>query len=209
MVEMDAAGRWVRSVGEALGEGGLVVLPTDTVYGLAAALSNPEGPERIFEAKRRPTGVALAVLVSGIAQAEGIASGFDGPLGVLAERFWPGALTLVLPRRPGQAAALGGDGATIGLRCPADAALRSLCDQIGPVVATSANLHGRPPCSSASEAAEAFGEAVALVVDGGVRPGPSSTVVAWREGKLALLREGPLSSATLLAAIHDDPGRLV
>lgn len=203
LIAMDEEGTWVQEAVRVLGNGGLVALPTDTVYGVAAALSNPTGPAQIFEAKRRPGQTALAVLVSDTGQAALLAEGLDGPLGVLARRFWPGPLTIVFSRRVGLGVSLGGDESTVGLRCPAQDALRQLCDEVGPLITTSANIHGHPPAHSAAEAIQSLDGYVSLVIDGGIRDGAPSTVVTWSGHSLAVLREGPLNPKLLHDAIHE------
>jgi tRNA threonylcarbamoyl adenosine modification protein (Sua5/YciO/YrdC/YwlC family) len=105
-------------------------------------------------------------------------------------RFWPGALTLVLPRHPGVVADLGHDEATIGLRCPDHALARELCRIVGPLATTSANLHGERTATTAQEVEDLFGAAVPVVLDGGTCEGAPSTVVDCTGAEPKLLREG-------------------
>ena len=174
----------------ALRAGQLVGLPTDTVYGLAADAFRTGAADRLFTAKRRPRDVDLPVLVSGVEQARELATGIPAIADRLMERFWPGALTLVLPRSPDVQADLGDDEATIGLRCPDHDVLRDLCRRVGPLATTSANLHGQPTATTAAEVERLFGAAVPVVLDGGTCAGAPSTVVACTGEQPKLLREG-------------------
>ncbi len=191
----------------ALRSGGIVAIPTDTVYGLAALPGIPEATAAIFEAKGRPADLELPVLVSGIEQAESIA--VLETLGrALAMSFWPGGLTIVCPRRSGAGLHLGGDESSVGIRCPADRFAASLVALAGPLATTSANPHGMPPLCSAGEIAaavrsgELWGVPVVLV-DGGERRGRPSTVVDVRGGVLRCLREGSVA----LEPVMDVAGR--
>jgi L-threonylcarbamoyladenylate synthase len=116
----------------------------------------------------------------------------------LAARFWPGPLTLVLPRRPEAAGlALGGEADTVGVRCPDDGFVRALARRVGPVATTSANRHGQPTPATAEEAAAALTGEVAVVVDGGPRDGVPSTVVDCTGSELRVLRRGAIDEAAL------------
>lgn len=175
----------------ALRRGEVVAVPTDTVYGVAVAVSVPGATARLFAVKARPTDVALPVLVADLAQARALAAEPFPPLAErLAARFWPGGLTLVVPRRPGLGLDLGGDDATIGLRQPDHPVPLGLCREVGPLATTSANLHGRPTPSTAAEVAAELGPAVAVVVDGGRCEGAPSTVVDASGPEARVLRRG-------------------
>jgi len=185
----------------ALRAGGVVAIPTDTVYGLAVDPSRPGATDRLFELKRRPADFELPVLVATRSQAASLvdASRWGSAAEKLATAFWPGALTLVVARQPGLGWALGGDGVTIGLRCPAHPGVRSLCEAVGPIATTSANLHGRPPCADAASVRRTFGARVALVVDGGICGGSSSTVVDVTGAEPRCLRTGAVAWDDVLA----------
>ena len=139
-----------------------MVIPTDTVYGIAADPFVPGATARLFEAKRRPRDVQVPVLVADISQALELAEDADERAVVLMERFWPGGLTLVLRRRPGLAADLGDDLRTVGIRCPDHPVPRELCADVGPLATTSANLHGDPTPPTAAEVATLFEAAVSV-----------------------------------------------
>ncbi|HUY21963.1 MAG TPA: L-threonylcarbamoyladenylate synthase [Acidimicrobiales bacterium] len=186
----------------ALQAGAVVAIPTDTVYGLAVDPSCPGSTETLFAVKGRPAGLDLPVLVGSRAQADALSAGGALPptAARLAEIFWPGALTLVVPRRHGLDWALGDHADTIGLRCPDHEVARRLCTAVGPLATTSANPHGAPPYTEARAVARAFAGRVAVIVDGGRCARPPSTVVAVDAAGLRCLREGALSFADVVAA---------
>ena len=182
----------------ALQEGQIVLLPTDTVYGLAVMATNSAAVAAVFALKQRPVDTSVAVLVADIAQAASYVDlGADG--NALAERFWPGALTIVANRIDNGAVAAGTD-STLGVRCPDDDFIRSVAAAVGPLAASSANLHGQPTPELCSEVAELF-DTVQIVVDGGPRQGSASTVVSIVDGAPVLLRQGPISMANINAAL--------
>jgi L-threonylcarbamoyladenylate synthase len=171
---------------ECLSAGGLVVLPTDTVYGLAVL----GDLDQLYAAKQRPSHVPIAVLVADERQVEAFAVVDDRARRLMAEH-WPGALTLVLSRKGD--ASTGDASSTIGVRCPDDAFLRSLASRVGPISTTSANVHGQPTPELASEVLEQLGDVVDLVVDGGRRAGVASTVADLTGPELRVLRQGPVT----------------
>jgi tRNA threonylcarbamoyl adenosine modification protein (Sua5/YciO/YrdC/YwlC family) len=172
----------------ALLAGQVVALPTDTVYGVAVALEVPGATGGLFDVKRRPRDVDLPVLVADLEQAEGLGQ-MDGHALALAERFWPGALTMVLARQPGVDVDLGRRAETVGLRCPDHDIVRDLCRRVGPLATTSANLHGEPTAESAAEVVRQLGGDL-LVLDGGQCRGAPSTVIEVIAGPPRLLRQG-------------------
>jgi tRNA threonylcarbamoyl adenosine modification protein (Sua5/YciO/YrdC/YwlC family) len=175
----------------ALAAGEVVAIPTDTVYGLAVDPGMPGATDRLFALKERPEDVALPVLVANTAAAEALAE-LDAAELRLLERYWPGALTLVVRRRPAVAYELGGDASTIGLRCPAHPLALELLAVTGPLAVTSANRHSQPPCQSAGAVSTAFGGSMPIL-DGGLCDGQSSTVVAVSAGGVVCLRAGALA----------------
>jgi L-threonylcarbamoyladenylate synthase len=186
----------------ALASGQIVGVPTDTVYGLAADPFHTGAADRLFTLKRRPREVELPVLVSDEEQALSLASATPPIARRLMSRFWPGALTIILPRDPDLNADLGTDDATIGVRCPAHPVPRALCELAGPLATTSANRHGEPPLNTAAEVAATFGKAVAVVLDGGPCHGRPSTVVDCTGEEPKLLREGNISWDEVMAAAN-------
>ena len=180
----------LRNAVAVLEAGGVVALPTDTVYGLAADPAVPGATDALFALKGRPDTIELPVLVADLAQAEVFAE-MTAPARRLAEAFWPGALTLVVARRPGVDWSLGGLGHTVGVRSPAHPIPRSLCTMVGPLATTSANRHGDPPLVDASAVRRAFADVLGMVVDGGRCDGAPSTVVDVASARC--LRHGALT----------------
>lgn len=187
---------------EALAEGRPVVIPTDTVYGVAVEPTRPGATDRLFVVKERPRTAALPVLVASVHQAVELAGELPATAAALAEAFWPGGLTLVVPRRPGLDLDLGGeDDSTVGLRLPDHPVPVALARRVGALAATSANLHGQPTPEGADEVAARLGDAVELVLDGGPCAGAPSTVVACTAEGVTVLREGRVPTDEVLAAI--------
>ena len=160
----------VAAAAAVLAAGGVIALPTDTVYGLAARVDRPRALAGIFVAKGRPGDLALPVLVGRWRQVHAVAAEWPRTASMLAARFWPGPLTVVVPSRPEIGTLLGGDGTTVGIRRPAHRFVRSLCAAAGPLAVTSANRHGQPPCTSAEEVLAAFSGAVAPGAPGARAP---------------------------------------
>lgn len=187
---------------EALSGGDIVALPTDTVYGLAADPFHTGASDRLFLVKGRPRAVELPVLVADEAQALGLCTAVPPAARRLMGRFWPGPLTLVLPRRPDLAADLGEEDETIGIRCPAHPVPLAICAKMGPIATTSANRHQGPPLTTALEVAQALGPEVVLVLDGGPCRGLPSTVVDCTGEAPRLLREGRLAAVDIWGALE-------
>ena len=183
----------------ALAQGLPIGVPTDTVYGLAVDPFRPGATDRIFAAKRRPREVSLPVLVSGVDQALSIATAVPDLALALMARYWPGPLTLVLPAKPGTGVDLGDDELTVGVRCPDHLVPNALAASVGPLATTSANPHGAPPMETAEAVATCFGDAVPVILDGGICSGHPSTVVDCTGHDLKLLREGRIPWAELVA----------
>jgi L-threonylcarbamoyladenylate synthase len=178
-------------------------MPTDTVYGVGVALDAPDGLPRLFAAKDRPLDKAIVLLVADIEQAATVGV-FSPAARVLAERFWPGGLTLVLPQRPdaGLPAVLTGGAATIGVRVPDHDCPRALARELGPLPVTSANLSGQPAANDAAEVAAQLGDRIDLILDGGAtRGGTPSTVVVCSGEEARVLRVGAISAASVAAAL--------
>ena len=192
---------------ETLRAGGIVALPTDTVYGIAVALETPGGIERLFRAKDRPPDRGIMLLLDDAAQAAAI--GVMGPAAAaLAAAFWPGGLTVVVPQRPDVPlpAVLTGGAATIGLRVPDHAAPRALAAAVGPLPTTSANVSGLPEARDATEILAQLGEAVDLILDGGpAHGGLASTVVDCSGARPVILREGAIPTSRV-ARVLDTAG---
>lgn len=188
----------ITAAAEALAEGDIIGIPTDTVYGLAADPWHSGAADRLFLLKGRPRSVELPLLVASESQALELATCVPDSARRLMEAFWPGALTIVLPRRPDVEADLGDEDATIGVRCPAHPVPRALCEIAGPVATTSANRHGEAPLTSAAAVAERL-PGVALILDAGLCDGEPSTVVDSTGEIPKLLREGAISWEQIVA----------
>jgi tRNA threonylcarbamoyl adenosine modification protein (Sua5/YciO/YrdC/YwlC family) len=194
-----------------LESGGVVALPTDTVYGIGVALGTPGGVERLFEVKHRPPDKGIMLLLADASQAGTI--GEMGPAAAaLAAACWPGGLTVVIPRRPDVAlpAALTGGAPTIGLRVPDHDAPRALARGVGPLPTTSANVSGLPEARDADEIVAQLGDVIDLVIDGGAAHGGAPSTVmdctgptprALRIGAIPLERVADILDAAGVA--HD------
>ena len=263
----------LRAAAAVLRGGGVVAIPTDTVYGLAAVATKPEAVARLAAMKGRSKSQPIAVLVSDAEQAEELAGVLSAEAVSLMDAFWPGPLTIVLPAAEGTSAAgtasegtantaevlsgseMAGTAAagtaaagtaaadttaadttvadttaadmTIGIRCPDHNWVRELARQVGPIVATSANLHGEPPCATAEEVVQAFSKThetalesaiskspegsvpktkpalikPALIIDGGPSAAAASTVVDCLSPQPKILREGPITREQIDAAL--------
>lgn len=199
----DPAG--IAAAADRLRAGGLVALPTETVYGLAARADRAEAVAEIYRAKGRPDFNPLIVHVPSLAAAERLAQ-FDDRARALAAAFWPGALTLVLPLRTdaGIAPAVTAGLPTIALRCPAHPVMRSVLEVTGlPLAAPSANRSGGVSPTRADHVAASLGGAVPLVLDGGAcAAGIESTIVALRnQGRWQVLRPGPITEPRISAIL--------
>lgn len=216
----DAAG--IAAAAQALRGGGLVAVPTETVYGLAARADSAQAVAAIYRAKGRPDFNPLIVHVLGVAEAERLAE-FDARARLLAEHFWPGALTLVLPRRgdAGLAEAVTAGLPTVALRSPAHPAMREVLSATElPLAAPSANRSGGVSPTEAAHVAASLGGKVDLILDGGqCAQGIESTIVALRREGWEILRPGPIEaaqisellgsqSATMPPAAIEAPGQL-
>jgi L-threonylcarbamoyladenylate synthase len=181
----------------ALRKGLVVAIPTDTVYGLAVDPLRPEAVAKLFALKERPSEVALPVLIGRRKDTEVVAGRLEIAAEHLAGRYWPGPLTLVVPRGKRFTVDLGGPRAArrmVGVRLSGHPVVQGLCRELGPLAVTSANLHGAPAATSALEVEEVFAgnDGIAAILDGGVCNGLPSTVVECHGTSVRCLREGAL-----------------
>ena len=193
--------------------GGLLVVPTDTVYGIGALASDPAAVARLLAAKGRGRQMPPPVLVAGPDQLAGVVADIPSAARALIETFWPGALTLVLTAAPDLGWDLGETGGTIAVRMPDHPLALSLLRVTGPMAVTSANRTGEPPATDAASARAAFPGRVRdaaedtdiLVLDGGPAPGPApSTIVSLASGHALaprVLRDGALGRSALAAVL--------
>jgi tRNA threonylcarbamoyl adenosine modification protein (Sua5/YciO/YrdC/YwlC family) len=188
---------------KALASGLVVAIPTDTVYVLAVDPFVPGASDRLFELVERPREQDLPVLVASVWQALNLATAVPEGSRKLMDRFWPGPLTLVLPRDPEVAADLGDDDLTIGLRMSGHAVPLTLGREIGPLAVATASALGEPDFETAEEVAEEFDEdEVPVVLDGGRCAGLPATVVDGTGSDLHLIREGRLPWPEIEAALR-------
>jgi len=186
-----------------LKKGGIVAAPTQGLFGLLADAFNERAVRRLFEIKGRPLDLPLLALVDGVDMAREVTSVWPEEAQRLAERFWPGPLTIVAPKAPSVPSVLVGGGDTIGVRCDAHPLARALVTEAGtPLAAPSANPHGEAPATTAEGARRAFsGVKDVLVVDAPPPPdGTPSTVVVVSVApgaSLRVVREGAVSSSAL------------
>lgn len=186
---------------EAIRSGGVIVIPTDTVYGLACLPAVPAAVARIFELKGRPDDKPLPVLAHGIGPLKDVAA-FDDRAEELGRRFWPGPVTLVVPRAAGFTHDLGGhDSSSVAVRVPQNEVALELLRATGPLAVTSANRSGQRPVSTVGEAEAIFGSEVAAYVDGGLGGGDASTVISMI-GEPRVLREGAIAGDQVLGTIR-------
>jgi L-threonylcarbamoyladenylate synthase len=197
----------VREAAAAARRGELIVMPTDTVYGLGTSPYRPHATERVFAAKRRPRDLELPVLVASMAEAERV-SVLDERAAALARSCWPGGLTLVLPRgREALEWDLGGDRETVGIRIPSHPLALAVLRASGPLAMSSANISGRPPARTCEELRESFDVLVAMYLcEDEPLVGEASTVLDLAHGSARLVREGAVPADAIARSLpHGEP----
>jgi len=186
---------------DVLRHGGLVVFPTDTVYGLAVMAFDAKSARRLYVVKGRSSDKAIAILLSDPAQLAQVALDPSPGALALARTFWPGPLTLIMPRHPNVPSTVSSL-STVGIRVPDHPAALALLEEAGPLAVTSANLSGAANTMTAAEALAQLAGRVHLVLDGGRTPGGvPSTVVDCTGPAPVILREGPVSLADIEKAL--------
>lgn len=181
--------------------GGLVALPTDTVYGVGALVFDGKAVESIYAAKDRPIEKAIPVLIDDLDDLEKVGIDIPDSARRLAFRFWPGPLTILIPKRPELPESVSAT-ATVGVRVPDHGVARALLHVAGPMAVTSANISGSQSPVTAQEVYEQLKGRIDLIIDGGKTPGGvPSTLVDCTSSELRVLREGPISLETLLSAL--------
>ena len=193
----------IREAASILASGGLVAFPTETVYGLGADGLNPEAVARIYAAKGRPVTNPVILHVADVASALPLALRWPGTARTLAERYWPGPLTLVLPASEAVPSIVRAGGPTVALRCPAHPVAQALIRAVGrPLAAPSANRSQHLSPTLAEHVASSLGEAVDLILDGGpTQAGLESTVLDLSGIRPRILRPGPVTPAELAAIL--------
>ena len=201
----------------AIGRGALVVIPTDTVYGLAADAFNPDAVQKLLDAKGRDRQSPPPVLVPGIATLDALAENVPQPVRDLVAAFWPGGLTVILHAQPSLVWDLGETQGTVALRMPRNRVALDLLAETGPLAVSSANTTGLPSAIDVIGAEDMLGISVAVYLDGGVagldyepigdRPGDTSSTIIdatgfdTNGGKLVIVRNGVISRADIEAVI--------
>lgn len=198
----------------AIGRGELVVIPTDTVYGIAADAFAPAAVQRLIEAKGRDRTSPPPVLIPGIPTLDALAEVVPDEVRQLVQRFWPGGLTVILRARSTLNWDLGETRGTVALRMPNHPIARELLSETGPLAVSSANLTGKLAARTAQEAHEVLGDAVAVYLDAGrvggdypdADPGTGSTIVdatalEHPEGKLRILRHGVIADQDIIDVV--------
>ena len=188
---------------EVIRSGSVVALPTDTVYGIACAVDNPGAIRQLYQIKERDALKAIPVLVGSIGQLEKLTCDFNATARSLTEHYWPGALTVIVPKHPSLPAELTLY-PTVGLRMPRYEWLLELMRSCGPLAATSANISGAASPASADEVLAQLDGRVELVIDGGrCEGGISSTVVDCSQTPVKVLREGGIPAADIVKVISN------
>lgn len=198
----------------AIGRGELVVMPTDTVYGLAADAFSPAAVQRLLDAKGRTRQAPPPVLVPGIPTLDALAESVPAEVRALVAEFWPGGLTVILPARESLNWDLGDTNGTVALRMPNNRVALELLSETGPLAVSSANLTGQPAAATAQDAERMLGDSVSVYLDGGTvgadyadaETGTGSTIVdatglLTEGGELKIVRHGVISDAAIHAAI--------
>lgn len=184
-----------------LRNGGIVAFPTDTVYGVGALAFDNLAIESIYAAKRRPIEKAIPVLIGAVEDFDKVAIDVPKMAYIFAERFWPGALTCVVPKNEALPPAISAT-ATVAVRIPNHRAALNLLRTAGPMAVTSANISGQPSPITAQEVYEQLQGRIPLILDGGKTPGGiASTLIDCTGATPTLLREGPISLEVLLSVL--------
>jgi L-threonylcarbamoyladenylate synthase len=177
-----------------LKKGGVIAFPTDTVYGLGARIGIDSAVDRVYRIKERPRNIALPLLLADLSQLEKVAISIPTSARLLAEKFWPGPLTLVLFKSDSVSDIVSGGGKTIAVRIPDHPVPIALARGTGTaIIGTSANLSGQPSALTAEEARNKLGDRVDFIIEGDCPGGIESTVVDLTKEAPNILREGALS----------------
>jgi tRNA threonylcarbamoyl adenosine modification protein (Sua5/YciO/YrdC/YwlC family) len=207
----------MRSARAAIGRGELIVIPTDTVYGVAADAFSPAAVQRLLDAKGRDRTAPPPVLVPGIPTLDALAEFVPDEVRALVAKFWPGGLTVVLRARPTLDWDLGETRGTVAVRMPSDRIALELLAETGPLAVSSANRTGEPAAMTAAAAQQQLGDSVAVYLEAGeagvaypdAAAGTGSTIVdvtalEHPEGKLRILRHGVIPDAAIVEVVGAD-----
>ncbi|MEU7601522.1 MULTISPECIES: L-threonylcarbamoyladenylate synthase [unclassified Streptomyces] len=194
----------LREAASAVRRGELVVLPTDTLYGIGADAFSPEAVHDLLAAKGRGRGMPTPVLIGSPNTLHGLVTDFSEQAWELVDAFWPGALTLVAKHQPSLAWDLGDTDGTVAVRMPLHPVAIELLTEVGPMAVSSANLSGHPAPEDCDAAREMLGDSVSVYLDGGPTPGIQPSSIVDVTGKVpVLLREGALTAEQLREVVPD------
>ncbi|MEU9373641.1 L-threonylcarbamoyladenylate synthase [Streptomyces sp. NPDC048255] len=194
----------LREAASAVRRGELVVLPTDTLYGIGADAFSPEAVNDLLAAKGRGRGMPTPVLIGSPNTLHGLVTDFSEQAWELVDAFWPGALTLVARHQPSLAWDLGDTQGTVAVRMPLHPVAIELLTEVGPMAVSSANLTGHPAPEDCDAAREMLGDSVSVYLDGGPTPGIQPSSIVDVTGKVpVLLREGALTADQLREVVPD------
>lgn len=199
----------MRMARQAIGRGELVVIPTDTVYGVASDAFTPDAVTRLLEAKARDRTAPPPVLIPGIPTLDALAEVVPDEVRGLVAEFWPGGLTIVLRARRTLDWDLGETRGTVALRMPSHPIALELLAETGPLAVSSANTTGKPPATTAAKAEKMLGDAVAVYLEAGPGGTVASTIVdatglESEAGKLRILRSGAISDDDIRRVVGAD-----
>jgi L-threonylcarbamoyladenylate synthase len=199
----------MRLARQAVGRGEVVVIPTDTVYGIAADAFNPEAVQRLLDAKGRGRDAPPPVLIPGQSTLDALADFVPDVVRRLVDEFWPGGLTVILVAQPSLVWDLGETRGTVALRMPANSYALELLAETGPLAVSSANKTGQPAAATAQEAVDQLGDSVDVFLDGGAAGGAASTIVDASRvteagGRVRIVREGAITRAQIQQLIGDE-----
>ncbi|MEU6310065.1 L-threonylcarbamoyladenylate synthase [Streptomyces sp. NPDC047014] len=194
----------LREAASAVRRGELVVLPTDTLYGIGADAFSPEAVQDLLAAKGRGRGMPTPVLIGSPNTLHGLVTDFSEQAWELVDAFWPGALTIVAKHQPSLAWDLGDTGGTVAVRMPLHPVAIELLTEVGPMAVSSANLTGHPAPEDCDAAREMLGDSVSVYLDGGPTPGIQPSSIVDVTGKVpVLLRAGALTAEQLREVVPD------
>lgn len=195
----------IKAAVNAVKSGRLVVLPTDTLYGLGADAFDNDAVARLLKTKQRGPDMPVPVLVGSWETARGLVHSYDAKLRTLIEAFWPGALSIVVPQAPSLMWNLGDTRGTVMLRMPLHPVAIELLRETGPMAVSSANISGQPPATTAAMAKEQLGTAVSAYLDGGeCTEGIASSIIDLSTPTPRLLREGGVSATKIAEVLNTD-----
>ena len=203
-------GAGIRMAVGAAKSGRLIVMPTDTLYGIGCDAFDSEAVGALLAAKGRGRDMPVPVLVGSWHTVDGLVLGVGSQTRDLVEAFWPGGLSLVVEQAPSLAWDLGDTDGTVMLRMPLHPVAIEILREVGPMAVSSANVSGQPPATTMAAARDQLGEEIAVYLDGGTSPkAEASTIVDMTGRSPRVLREGAVSTAAIAEVLDLDPASLV